>query len=167
MKVFGLIGYPLSHSFSQRYFTAKFRDEGWENCIYQNFEIPSIYELPQLLELTPSLIGLNVTIPYKEQIIPYLQRTDAIVQETGAANCIKIENGLLHGFNTDVRGFELSLKNKLSPHHRKALILGTGGAAKAIAYVLKALQIDYQYVSRWPRLVAIPALNYEEVNKKF
>ncbi|HET9057909.1 MAG TPA: shikimate dehydrogenase [Chitinophagaceae bacterium] len=148
MNVFGLIGYPLTHSFSKNYFTEKFQKEGIRDCVYENFPIENIRYLTDLLQNHPDLKGLNVTIPYKEQVIPFLDERDEIVEATGACNCIKIDNGKLKGFNTDVTGFENSLKKNLQPHHTKALILGKGGAAKAVAYVLQKLGIDYVFVSR-------------------
>ena len=162
MRQFGLIGYPLSHSFSKKYFAEKFEREGLNNCIYENYPIPSINELTALLKDYPSLEGLNVTIPYKEQVIPFLSARSAVVEKINACNCIKIENGQLSGHNTDVTGFELSLVPKLKEHHRKALILGTGGAAKAVEYVLSKLGIQSQYVSR----TASPGiLGYESVSR--
>ena len=161
MRQFGLIGYPLSHSFSKKYFAEKFEREGLNNCIYENYPIPSINELTALLKNYPSLEGLNVTIPYKEQVIPFLSARSAVVEKINACNCIKIENGQLFGHNTDVTGFELSLVPELKEHHRKALILGTGGAAKAVEYVLSKLGIQSQYVSR----TASPGiLGYESVS---
>ena len=118
------------------------------NCVYDNHPLGSISELPGMLADNPSLEGFNVTIPYKEQVIPFLSEQSAVVKKTGACNCIKIKDGKLTGYNTDVTGFELSLKEKLAAHHKKALILGTGGAAKAVEYVLHHLGISYQYVSR-------------------
>jgi shikimate dehydrogenase len=147
MRQFGLIGYPLSHSFSKKYFTEKFEKEGLNDCRYDNYSIASITELSELLKSIP-LEGLNVTIPYKEQVLPFLSGASAMVKEVKACNCIKIEAGRLIGYNTDVTGFEVSLKARLAPHHKNALILGTGGAAKAIEYVLKKLGIHYRYVSR-------------------
>jgi shikimate dehydrogenase len=148
MRHFGLIGYPLSHSFSKKYFTEKFDKEGWNDCVYENHAIASIDELPALIKNNPLLEGINVTIPYKEQVIPFLFQHSAVVKEIKACNCIKINNGKLIGYNTDVTGFELSLTPKLGNTHQRALILGTGGAAKAVAYVLSKLGIQYSYVSR-------------------
>jgi len=150
MRLFGLIGYPLSHSFSKKYFTEKFEREKLTDCRYELFPITSIDELKKVLDQHPDLYGLNITIPYKEQVIPFLDETDEVVEKIGACNCISIENRKLKGFNTDVTGFEISLKTKLKPHHKKALILGTGGAAKAVEYVLEKLGIDFKYVSRKP-----------------
>jgi len=148
VRQFGLIGYPLSQSFSKRYCTEKFEKEGLNNCVYENFPLGSISELPAMLANNPSLEGFNITIPYKEQVVPFLAEQSAVVRETGACNCVKIKGGRLTGYNTDVTGFELSLKEKLAAHHKRALILGTGGAAKAVEYVLQHLGISYQYVSR-------------------
>jgi shikimate dehydrogenase len=155
MRTFGLIGYPLGHSFSRHYFTEKFLREHISGCDYVTFPIPSIVDLPALLG-DPSLLGLNVTIPYKEQVLAYLDDLDPVVTEIGACNCIKIERGddgaaKLYGYNTDVIGFERSLVKKLQSHHDHALILGTGGAAKAVEYVLRKLGIAYRLVSRNPR----------------
>src|ERR1700722_9430687 len=150
MRKFGLIGYPLSHSFSQKFFTDKFQKEGIPDSIYQNFPLPSIEALSSLLRSEPSLSGLNVTIPYKEQVIPFLHGKNEVVEKTGACNCIAIKDGILYGYNTDTIGFERSLKKKLRSEHLHALILGTGGAAKAVEYVLQQLCIDYKLVSRNP-----------------
>src|SRR5687767_12435103 len=127
MRLFGLIGYPLSHSFSKKYFTEKFEKEGLTDCRYELFPIESIKEIPALLKEHPDLLGLNVTIPYKEQVLPFLHEKNIIVEQINACNCINFSNGKLRGYNTDVAGFELSLQPLLRPHHTKALILGTGG----------------------------------------
>lgn len=119
-----------------------------ETHSYQNFVIPSIQQFPQLLADYPFLKGFNVTIPYKKQIIPFLDEMNDAVKEMGACNCVHIKNGKLLGFNTDIIGFEQSLQPFLKPSHSHALILGTGGAAAAVAYVLRKLQIPYLFVSR-------------------
>jgi shikimate dehydrogenase len=150
MRRYGLIGYPLSHSFSQKYFTEKFQREGITGCVYENFPLASIDEFAALIQQHPDLNGLNVTIPYKEKVIPFLTAQSEVVQTIGACNCIKIENGRLTGHNTDVVGFEQSLLPLLQPHHKKALVLGTGGAAKAVHYVLNKLGIAFLEVSRTP-----------------
>lgn len=150
MRQFGLIGYPLSHSFSQKFFTDKFREEDIADCVYQNFPLENIDGLRSVLEQHPSLSGLNVTIPYKEKVIPFLHDQDDVVKKIGACNCIKITGGLLYGYNTDVTGFERSLRPLLESHHKKALVLGTGGAAKAVHFVLEKLGIIYLEVSRKP-----------------
>jgi shikimate dehydrogenase len=161
MRVFGLIGFPLSHSFSKKYFTGKFAAGNLHDNRYENFPLASIEEFPALLQNTPNLAGLNVTIPYKEQVIRFLDEKDPVVEEIGACNCIKIENGKLSGFNTDVTGFRLSLEDMLRPWHDKALVLGTGGAAKAIAYVLDQWKISYRFVSRAPQRNNL--LGYESI----
>ena len=150
MKRYGLIGYPLSHSFSQKYFTEKFQREQIAGCVYENFPLADISEFSSLIQQHSDLCGLNVTIPYKEKVIPFLTEQSDVVKATGACNCIKINNGRLTGYNTDVIGFENSLKPLLQPHHTKALVLGTGGAAKAVHYVLNKLGIAFTEVSRTP-----------------
>ncbi len=149
MKKYGLIGYPLGHSFSGKYFREKFEKESIRHCLYSNYEIPFIKELSTVLA-DPELRGLNVTIPYKESVIAFLNEKHSVVEETGACNCIRISNGLLTGFNTDVIGFEESLSEKLLPTDRRALILGTGGSSKAVAWVLKKKGIHFTFVSRTP-----------------
>ena len=121
MPLYGLIGYPLTHSFSQKYFAAKFQKEGLLSCAFENFEIKDISLLPELISSNPSLLGLSVTIPYKEAVLSYLNNSDPIVKEVGACNCVKITGGKLFGYNTDVSGFESSLRTRLLPHHNKAL----------------------------------------------
>lgn len=148
MKRYGLLGRTLKHSFSQGYFSEKFRREGTADCVYQNFELANIAGLPSLLATHPDLEGLNVTIPYKEDVLPYLTEKTGLVEAVGACNCIKIEDGRLTGYNTDVAGFRHSIEPQLKPHHKKALILGTGGASKAVGYALSQLGIDYRLVSR-------------------
>jgi shikimate dehydrogenase len=148
LRQFGLIGYPLSHSFSQKFFTEKFLKENIVNAQYTNFPIPSIESFAALWEENPNLEGLNVTIPYKKEVIPFLQHSSAVVQEIHACNCIRKFNNELYGYNTDVIGFEKSLLPFLQPHHTHALILGTGGASAAVQWVLQKLNIQYQVVSR-------------------
>jgi shikimate dehydrogenase len=159
MRKFGLIGYPLSHSFSQKYFTEKFKQLGITDCRYELYPIEDIAEVQQVLK-DPELCGLNVTIPYKQAVIPFLSGMDQVVKEIRACNCISIANGFAVGYNTDTFGFEASLVRKLQPDHKRALILGTGGASKAVEYVLRKLGIDYMYVSR---NVGHGVLRYEEV----
>jgi shikimate dehydrogenase len=163
MKKYGLTGYPLSHSFSKIYFADKFVREGITGCAYENFPLQSIDELPALLRSQPLLCGLNVTIPHKQQVIAFLDEADAVVQAIGACNCIRIRNGLLQGFNTDVIGFEKSFARHLKPHHTHALILGTGGAAKAVEYVLQKLGITYKNVTR--QKTSDAQLQYDELNQ--
>ncbi len=152
-RQFTLIGYPLSHSFSENYFTQKFEREQIKNHEYSLSPLERIEDFPQLITSMPNLVGLNVTIPYKEQVIPYLDSISEEAEAIGAVNTIKIENGKLKGFNTDVYGFEKSLIQFLQKGNKKqtvenALVLGTGGAAKAVIYILKKLGIDPILVSR-------------------
>lgn len=148
MKRFGLVGKTLKHSFSKTYFEKKFAEEKIVDCSYENFELPSIDQFPALLAGTPHLKGLNVTIPYKEEVVPFLNQKNNIVEETGACNCIKIIDGELYGYNTDVIAFGRSLEQRLDRHQKCALILGSGGASKAVQYALKQLAIDFVVVSR-------------------
>jgi shikimate dehydrogenase len=148
MKRYGLIGYPLTHSLSQQYFTQKFIDQGIEDCVYERFSIPSIGDLHDILKTHPDLCGFNITIPYKKEVLAFLTERSKAVEEVGACNCVKIIDGNLIGYNTDVIGFENSLIPFLKPTHNKALVLGTGGAALAIVYVLQKLGIHFSYVSR-------------------
>ena len=163
MRAFGLIGYPLGHSFSKKYFADKFEREGITGNAYELFPLEQIDQLEDLLASNPDLAGLNVTIPYKEQVIPYLDSMSPVVEEIGACNCIHIQEGRLMGHNTDVIGFSRSLLPKLKPHHRQALILGTGGSSKAVAYTLKELGIPFLQVSRIP---ADGMIAYEEIDQR-
>lgn len=162
MKQFGLIGKTLSHSFSKKYFAEKFEKEGITDAAYELYPLPEISNFLNLIKDTENLKGLNVTIPYKETIIPYLNQIDAAAKEIGAVNTIKVVNGSLIGYNTDAYGFQKSLKPFLSPVHERALILGTGGASKAIAYVLKQIGIDYKFVSRHPE---VNGFQYSDINE--
>lgn len=149
---FGLLGKNISYSFSANYFLKKFEKENIENSEYVNFDIQSIEEFSSLLSEQKNIKGMNVTIPYKQDVIPFLNILDETAQKIGAVNTIKFtERGNLKGYNTDVIGFEQSIKPLLQNHHRKALILGTGGASKAVAYVLEKNNIKIKYVSRKPR----------------
>ena len=155
MDKYGLIGYPLGHSFSISYFNQKFADEGI-NATYENFEIPSIDDLPEIIDRYPNLRGLNVTIPYKEKVIPFLDSISPEARAIGAVNVIRVvhqkNKTLLKGYNSDVIGFTQSIEPMLDPKwHKKALILGTGGASKAINYGLKSLGIEPVFVSRYER----------------
>lgn len=155
MDIYGLIGYPLGHSFSKNYFSDKFVCEGIP-AEYLNFEIPTIEELPDVIARNPGLKGLNVTIPYKQKVIPYLDEISKEAQVIGAVNVIRVQrkdNSVkLIGYNSDVIGFTNSISPLLKDHHKKALILGTGGAAKAIHYALtKKLGIEAICVSRYRR----------------
>jgi shikimate dehydrogenase len=148
MPEYGLIGFPLSHSFSQKYFTEKFLKENIDDTTFLNFSIPHIEDVEQLFAKHFLLKGLAVTIPYKKSIIKYLDETDDVVNKIAACNCIKITNEKKFGYNTDVVGFEKSFVKNLKAHHTKALLLGTGGAAAAVKYVLDKLGIGYFNVSR-------------------
>lgn len=146
MRKFGLIGFPLTHSFSKKYFTDLFSNEKI-SAVYENYPLAHIQEVLPLFQ-DPLLEGINVTIPYKEAILPYLDEQSEAVQQIGACNCVHIEKGRKIGYNTDVIGFEKTWERKLKPHHTEALILGTGGAAKAVSYVLRKRGIRYKKVSR-------------------
>ncbi len=151
MRLFGLIGYPLGHSFSKKYFTQKFKQEQIPNSQYDLFPLKNISLFRELLLAHPNLKGLNVTIPYKQLVIPFLDDLNVEAKEVNAVNTIKfLPNGTTCGYNTDIYGFEKSLHPLLQKHHNHALILGTGGAAKAVAYILKKLGINYKMVSRNP-----------------
>lgn len=165
-KKYGLTGYPLSHSFSKEYFIEKFRNENIQNCTYELYPLSSIDLLPSLISANPELQGLNVTIPYKESVIPFLNQLDETAKAVGAVNCIKIENGILKGFNTDVFGFRQSIKPFLESRHERALILGTGGASKAVHYVLKEIGIDCYFVTRDKSgFNSVKAFEYSELNE--
>ena len=169
MKHYGLIGYPLSHSFSKKYFTEKFEKEHIKDAKYDLFPIEHITQLPELLKSHPDLCGLNVTVPHKIGVLKYLDWIEHDARKAGAVNCIRIsaespvavafsgELGIngddfrLEGFNTDIYGFEMSLKPLLKDRHDKALVLGDGGAAKAVKCVLENLGIDYKMVTRKPQ----------------
>ncbi|OUR92269.1 shikimate dehydrogenase [Flavobacteriales bacterium 34_180_T64] len=148
MPKLGLIGKDILYSFSKAHFTAKFENESLPFS-YENFDIDDIYRLPEIIKTHKNLVGLNVTIPYKEKVIPLLDDLSKKAKKIGAVNTISISpTGRLKGYNTDYYGFKKSIEPFLKPHHRAALILGTGGASKAIAYTLKKLGIEYDYVSR-------------------
>lgn len=151
MRKFGLIGYPLGHSFSKKYFTEKFVREGIQGCQFELYPIESIAEFPQLLDRESSLEGLSVTIPYKEQVIPYLDALEPACAQIGAVNCIRIRDGKKTGFNTDYLGFKHSLQSWLGTEIPNALVLGTGGASKAVQQALRDLEIPYRIVSRTQR----------------
>ncbi|MBA9078873.1 MULTISPECIES: shikimate dehydrogenase family protein [Rufibacter] len=158
---YGLVGYKLSHSFSQSYFTEKFRTEGIVNSVYHLFELNSILDFPRLIASHPNLRGLNVTIPYKEAIIPFLDGLESAAAQIGAVNVIKFENGKLIGHNSDYQGFMQSLQNFYPCYpHSQALVLGTGGAAKAVLAALEYLNISYRLVSRTSQA---GMLTYEEL----
>ena len=154
MDKYGLIGYPLGHSFSISFFNQKFADEGID-AVYENFEIPSIDLLPEVLDMNPNLKGLNVTIPYKQKVMEFLDNISPEARAIGAVNVIKVthegKNTKLVGYNSDVIGFTKSIEPMLERFHKKALILGTGGASKAIDYGLKSLGLETVFVSRFER----------------
>ena len=150
MLLFGLIGFPLGHSFSKTYFTDKFEKEGLGNCAFELFPIPDIQHFSGLIQSQPNLKGLAVTIPYKEAVIPFLHQMSDEARMIGAVNCIQISDGMLTGYNTDVIGFEKSFSPLLGPYHKKALVLGTGGASKAVQFILKKMGIPFLLVSRNP-----------------
>ena len=152
MKHFGLIGHPLSHSFSKKYFTKKFSSQNISDCTYHLFDIESLTDFDNI-KAKEGLVGLNVTIPYKQDIIPFLDKIDNHASNIGAINTIKIDPITKEtiGFNTDYYGFKNSLKPFLENTHERALILGTGGASKAVFYALKELNINCLFVSRTPK----------------
>ncbi|HEX8515764.1 MAG TPA: shikimate dehydrogenase [Bacteroidia bacterium] len=172
-KKYGLIGYPLSHSFSKNYFNGKFEQENIRGCEYELYPLGSISELPALIRNEPLLYGLNVTIPYKESVIPFLDELDETAKAVGAVNCIRITSSgsppgtpVLKGYNTDVFGFRQSIKPFLEVQHERALILGTGGAAKAVHHVLKEIGIDCYFVSRdKTRITSEKVFEYSELNE--
>ena len=165
MQLFGLIGFPLSHSFSAKYFGKKFADENISDSEYQLFPLEEISSLPQLIIDQPDLKGFNITIPHKVAILPFLDQITEAAKAVGAVNCVKIERSKsvikLTGHNTDAFGFRESLLPLLKPYHKQALILGTGGASKAVCYTLKELGIRFTLVSRESENVNI--LNYSQL----
>lgn len=148
MRKFGLIGYPLGHSFSKKYFTEKFAREGRSDCQFELYEFPQVTDFANLILQEMELEGLSVTIPYKEQIIPYLDALDPACKRIGAVNCIRIRDGKKVGFNTDYLGFKQSLQAWLGDCIPPALVLGTGGASKAVQQALSDLGVSYRIVSR-------------------
>lgn len=160
---FGLVGRNISYSFSKGYFTEKFAVQGLGDHSYENFDIQSIDEFPKLIQESKDLKGLNVTIPYKEEVIPYLMKLSKNAKKIGAVNTIKISKKGLKGYNTDVYGFQKSIEPFLKKHHKKALILGTGGASKAVAFVFDKQGISYTFVSRRP---ANNQFEYNDLNEE-
>lgn len=164
MKIFGLIGKNISYSFSVKYFSEKFENEKISASVFKNFDIPDITYFPQIIKKNKGLKGLSVTIPYKKEIIPYLDKLSRKAEEIGAVNCIKItKKGKLKGYNTDIYGFLKSLEPLLQPQHNQALILGTGGASKAVAFVFDELKINYKFVSRNPQK---DEFSYSDISKE-
>ena len=166
-KLYGLIGSPLSHSFSGKYFESKFEKEQLMNCDFKLYELEDLKNFKTFISEQPGLKGLSVTIPYKKQVINYLDYLDMDALKIGAVNCIKVDrkddNLFLSGYNTDIFGFEESIKPLLKPHHKKAIILGTGGAAQAVAFVFDKLGIEYIFVSRSPS--ACKEIRYKILHK--
>lgn len=161
---FGLVGQNISYSFSKKYFTEKFSILHFDNCEYSNFDIQDIKDFPKIIAETKGLKGLNVTIPYKQDIIPYLDELSKTAKKIGAVNTISFgKKKRLKGHNTDYYGFKKALLPLLEKHHKKAIILGTGGASKAVAFALRKLKIEFDFVSRNPSEYE---LSYEELNQE-
>ena len=150
MRKFGLIGLTLTHYFSKQFFTEKFEKEQITDCLYENYPLEKIEDLPALLAANRDIVGLNVTIPYKKDVVPFLTDAAPAVKKTGACNCIRIDGKKRIGYNTDVIGFHLSLMPHLRVQHQRALILGTGGASAAVEFVLQQIAMPYLIVSRNP-----------------
>lgn len=163
MKRFGLIGRNISYSFSGKYFAEKFSSQNIRDTVYEIFDLEEVSGVDELIQ-NHNLQGFNVTIPYKEQIIPYLDELSGEAAEVGAVNCVKIRDGKMSGHNTDVFGFEESLKPLLKPYHQNALVLGNGGAAKAVCFVLDKLGILFKTVSR-NGIFTYEDLTREEIEK--
>lgn len=164
-RLFGLLGRDISYSFSRGYFSKKFTQLNLENHNYVNFDLEKIEDFSRIFEDNEAVSGINVTIPYKEEVMPYLDKIDKTAKEIGAVNTIKItKRGNLKGYNSDVVGFENSIKPLFKKFHKKALILGTGGASKAIAYALNRNNIKYKYVSRNPK--GKTQISYADLSKK-
>lgn len=163
MDKYGIIGYPLGHSFSRAFFTEKFQREHID-AEYVNFEIPSADMLPGIVQANPNLRGLNVTLPHKEAVIPMLDELSDEAKEIGAVNVIRVRDGRLKGFNSDIIGFMDSIRPLLRPWHQHALVLGTGGASRAIRVGLQRLGIEWTYVSRTP---APGRLTYADLTPEF
>ena len=164
-KLYGLLGKNISYSFSRGYFTDKFENLKLTKSKYVNFDLQNIEDFPTIIDENEHLKGINVTIPYKEEIIPFLSKIDKTAKKIGAVNTIKFtKRGNLKGYNSDVVGFENSLIPLLKKHHKRALILGTGGASKAIAYALKRNDIKYKFVSRNPE--GKKEISYDSLTKE-
>ncbi len=168
MKLYGLIGYPLTHSFSSEYFLNKFKTENINDVSYKNFPLKNIEDLPKLLNDIPDIKGLNVTIPYKEKIIKFIDELSEETKKIAAVNTIKISRikgeTYLTGYNTDKYGFQKSFTPLLKTYHKNALVLGSGGGAKAVSFVLKKLNIEFKIVSRNP--VKGKQYCYKDINRK-
>ena len=165
MKVFGIIGKPLKHSFSPAYFNDKFKELGLKDYIYRTFELNEVSDFEELCRKEKELCGLNVTIPYKEAILPYLDVVDEAAKNIGAVNTITFKNNKKRGYNTDVIGFEKTIQPLLKPNHKKALILGTGGSSKAVKFVLEKLGIEFLFVTSKENNAA-GAISYKQLNNE-
>ena len=165
MKLYGLIGYPLGHSFSKEYFTEKFKRENLSDCSFEAFPIPTIEEFDAVIKNNPALKGLGVTIPYKEQVLQFVDELSDEVKSIGATNSIRISNNKRIAYNTDIAGFERSFCKQLKAHHKKALVLGAGGASKAVQYVLRKLGIDFLVVVRNEK-TADNFIHYKQVSEQ-
>ncbi|MCS5491083.1 shikimate dehydrogenase family protein [Algoriphagus limi] len=163
MRKFGLIGFPLGHSFSKKYFTEKFEKEKIPDCSFDMYEIEQAEQLPEILKKNPELEGLSVTIPHKQAVIPMLDELDPACEAIGAVNCIQIKKGKLKGYNTDYIGFKESLEEWLEEKPSGALILGTGGASKAVKKALEDLEIPFHFVSR---SASSDSISYEDLKKE-
>ena len=162
MKTYGLVGFPLTHSFSRKYFTEKFRKENIADSEFKNFSLENILGFPALINNNSSLCGLSITIPHKQSVIKFLKVLHESAEAISAVNCVRVRD--MKGFNTDVIGFNKSLIPLLKSHHTHALILGTGGASKAVAYILDESKIQYKHVSRNPKRNEM--MNYSALNKE-
>ena len=165
-NLYGLIGYPLGHSFSKQYFTEKIEREGVANAVFNTFPLTTIDELPALLQSNPALMGLAVTIPHKEKVLKSVTHVSEEVKQIGAANCIKIRGTELEAYNTDIVGFEKSFSKHLKPNHNKALVLGTGGSSKAVQYALQKMGIEFLVVSR-NKAESKNSIQYHQITKSF
>ncbi|MEO6668767.1 MAG: shikimate dehydrogenase [Ferruginibacter sp.] len=165
MDLYGLIGYPLGHSFSKKYFAEKFKKENLADCAFELFPLENIKAFPTLINKERELRGLAVTIPHKESVIAYLTLLDDKAKEIGAVNCIKISNKHLFGYNTDAFGFEMSFVPLLQSNHTRALVLGSGGSSRAVQYVLKKLGIEFLVVSR-KEIIGEGSITYAAIEKK-
>ncbi len=165
MNVYGLIGYPLGHSFSKKFFTEKFEKENLAECSFELYSLENIAAFPKLIAKEKNLSGLAVTIPYKESVIKYLDSLDDEAKKIGAVNCIRITNKILKGYNTDFIGFEKSFVPLLQSNHIKALVLGSGGSSKAVQYVLQKLNIPFLIVTRNHKL-SDNSINYDMIDRK-
>jgi len=165
-KLFGLLGKNISYSFSREYFTNKFKDLGYKNHEYVNFDLQEINELEAVLSKNKKVLGgINITIPYKQEVMVFLDSIDEDAEKIGAVNTMKfLEDGTIKGFNTDYYGFKNSIQPLIKDHHTKALILGAGGASKAIAYAFEKMNINYKFVSRKKRNESV--FIYEEITQE-